>query len=118
MNQELNELPRGNWHETLASLLGSIAEKFIAAGRTVQQANDDAVLAVQGVTDVYQGCLLYIPIEKNTRAQMRNHQMYAEFDGTNTKELARKYECSMAHVYRVIKRHRALQLARKGNRND
>lgn len=118
MYQELNELPPGRWHETLALLLDSIAEKFIAAGRTVQQANDDAALAVNGITDVYQGCMLYIPIEKNTRAQMRNHQMYAEFNGANAKELARKYGCSIAHVYRVIKRLSALQQARKGNSND
>lgn len=118
MNQEYNELPPGKWHETLALLLDSIARQFITAGRSAQQANDDAILAVQGITHVYQGCLLYIPIEKNTRAQMRNHQMFAEFNGGNVAEIARKYGCSLAHVYRVIKRHRELQQARKGNSND
>lgn len=118
MDQELNEFPPGKWHETLASLLDSIAQKFIAAGRSAQQANDDAELAIQGITDVYRGCMLYIPIEKNTRAEMRNRQMCAEFDGNNVAELARKYGCSLAHVYRVIKRHGALQQTRKGNSND
>ncbi len=118
MDQELNKFPPGGWHETLASLLDSIADKFIAAGRSAQQANEDAVLAVQGITDVYQGCMLYIPIEKNTRAAMRNRQMHAEFNGTNVKELALKYGCSIAHVYRVIRRHDALQQARRGNSNE
>lgn len=55
------------------------------------------------------GQLVYFPKDSKRRATM----MYAEFDGGNHADLARKYGVCVQTVYRVIKQERAARRMRQ-----
>ena len=50
----------------------------------------------------YGGENLYIKIPINISFDVRNRQIYAEFNGRNHKQLARKYHLSISSIYRII----------------
>ena len=49
------------------------------------------------------GQLIYFPKGKFVILSKRDRQIYAEFTGRNHKDLARKFDVSEQHIYRIIK---------------
>lgn len=60
------------------------------------------------------GVPVYIPKDASRRAEM----IYAEFDGSNHQELARKYSCCVQNIYKIIKRISEAKRLRQGNLFD
>lgn len=57
------------------------------------------------------GQLIYFPKGKFVLLSKRDRLIYAEFTGHNQKELARKFDVSEQHIYRIIKAMRRNDLA-------
>ena len=59
------------------------------------------------ITDNWRGQIIYFP--KNTGGELdeRDKQIWAEFDGRNHQQLAKKYNLATQQIYQIIKRARA-----------
>lgn len=57
------------------------------------------------------GQLIYFPKGKFVLLSKRDRLIYAEFTGHNQKDLARKFDVSEQHIYRIIKAMRRSDLA-------
>lgn len=57
------------------------------------------------------GQLIYFPKGKYVLLSRRDRLIYAEFTGNNQKDLARKFDVSEQHIYRIIKAMRRSDLA-------
>jgi len=59
------------------------------------------------LTDNWRGQIIYFP--KNTGGELdeRDQQIWAEFDGRNHQQLAKKYNLATQQIYQIIKRARA-----------
>lgn len=53
------------------------------------------------------GSMLYVPKDDATRRHARDAQIIAEFDGTNTAALSRRYGVSRVWVYAILRRARS-----------
>ena len=62
------------------------------------------------ITDNWRGQIIYFP--KNTGGELdeRDRQIWAEFDGKNHQQLAKKYNLATQQIYQIIKRARAADL--------
>lgn len=49
------------------------------------------------------GQLIYFPKGKFLILSKRDRQIYAEFNGRNHSDLARRYDVSIQHIYRIVK---------------
>ncbi len=56
---------------------------------------------------------VYIPKADRVRKQIRNMQIYAEFDGKNIQYLVRKYKLVEQQIYRIISQQRALEIKKR-----
>lgn len=108
------EMPHGQWPELLADMADAICRKFIALGKPDGVAKNEALLAIEAITEEWQGCMVYIPMAKGAAVAMKHHRLYLEYDGTNVRELAIKHKYSIQQVYRVIKRQAQLQRQDRG----
>ncbi len=50
------------------------------------------------------GELFYFPKGSDLDAALKHHTIYQEFNGGNHKELAKKYNFSIQHTYRLLKK--------------
>ncbi len=55
------------------------------------------------LADYFGGTHIYIPKKKMLLRQIRYKAIIEEFDGSNMKQLAKKYDVSEATVYRIIR---------------
>lgn len=56
---------------------------------------------------------LYFPMGLSLQLSKRDKQIYAEFDGMNHGDLARKYSVSVQWVYKIVKAARLAEMARR-----
>lgn len=56
---------------------------------------------------------IYISMDLRAALAARDERLYNEFNGSNVLELARKYQVSQQHVYRIVKRQSRLLIARR-----
>lgn len=97
--------------ELLADLAERIATHLIE--HQIQEEGARAIgdeIAVE-MAAYWGGQLIYFPKGKFLILSKRDRQIYAEFNGHNVKELARKYDVSEQHIYRIIKAMRRSDLA-------
>jgi Mor family transcriptional regulator len=59
------------------------------------------------------GQLVYVPMTLAHERQLRDHKVWAEFNGHNHAELAQKYAISVPWVYRIIRRMRDVESRNK-----
>lgn len=57
------------------------------------------------------GQLIYIPKNQGGELDERDKQIYAEFNGKNHQQLAKKYDLAVQQIYKIIKASRAQFLA-------
>ena len=55
------------------------------------------------------GQLIYMPAGVAVQISQRDQAVYAEFNGKNHSELARKYQISLQWVYKIVSRCRAME---------
>lgn len=56
------------------------------------------------------GLFVYVPKGKKLEVELQNLSIWNEFKGNNAEELAKKYDISVVHVYRVIKAMRRREM--------
>lgn len=64
------------------------------------------------LVDIYAGELIYIPKADSFDRLVRNQKIVDEFDGTNTGELARRYNLTPVTIRRIVdEKRKSLMLA-------
>lgn len=63
------------------------------------------------LTDNWGGQLIYFPKNQGGKLDERDKQIYAEFNGKNHFELAKKYDLAVQQVYKIVKSGRQQFLA-------
>ena len=86
--------------ELLARELNIPKEQAVMAGKKLSR----------HLTDNWGGQLIYIPKNHGGRLDERDRQIWAEFDGKNHQQLAKKYNLATQQIYQIIKRARAADL--------
>ncbi len=89
-------------------ILDSAAESFtnslIGFGIDENTARCKTTEIIEELAFLFGGQLIYVKKTRNPNAVAeRNNLIVAEYDGGNTKELARKYQLSQATVYQIVK---------------
>jgi Mor family transcriptional regulator len=69
--------------------------------------------AARRICDNWGGTSVYIPKPDSLERYDRDLQIWAEFDGRNQIDLARKYRVSLVWIYAICKRMRALDVDRR-----
>ena len=81
--QLLAALPAGTLEPQAAKIIGIKVTKF--------------------VTDNWGGQLIYIPKNQGGQLSQRDLQIWAEFNGANHADLAKKYNLTVQQIYRILK---------------
>lgn len=64
------------------------------------------------IARIFGGQLFYFPKDIALKLTRRDRKLFQEFTGANHEELARRYDMSVIHIYRIIDRVRREELAR------
>jgi Mor family transcriptional regulator len=89
-------------------ILDSAAELFtsslIGSGIDANTARCRTAGIIEELALLFGGQLVYIKKTRNQNVVAeRNSRIVADYDGNNTKDLARKYQLSQATIYQIVK---------------
>ena len=89
-------------------ILDSAAESFtnslIGFGIDENTARCRVTDIIEELAFLFGGQLIYIKKTRDTNiVAERNSRIVAEYDGSNSKDLARKYQLSQATIYKIVK---------------
>ncbi len=59
------------------------------------------------LSNVIGGVSIYCPKADSVQRLIRDKDIYHQFNGNNTDELARRYKLSTRHIYNIVKEQRA-----------
>jgi Mor family transcriptional regulator len=90
-------------------ILDSAAELFssslIGAGIDANTARYKTAGIIEELAFLFGGQLIYVKKTRNSNAvSERNSRIVADYDGSNCKELARKYQLSQATIYDIVRK--------------
>lgn len=109
------------WRERCPPLLVEIADHAADVLKTElgldpERAAHGGYLIMRRIAEAVGGAAIYIPTADSIERHERDEAIWREFTGDNVHELARKYGVTTIHLYRLIKRLRAEEAAkRQGN---
>ncbi len=83
----------------LANRITQLLQEHIGEDR----AADIGQAVAEDMAQHWGGQLVYFPKGKFLILSKRDRHIYAEFNGRNHADLARKYDVSVQHIYRIIK---------------
>lgn len=106
------------WRERAPELLGEIAAAASGvlrevAGMEASQADYLGYHIMRAIAEACGGAQVYIPKADAIERCERDEAIWRDFNGNNHRELARRYNVTEVHIYRIIKRMRALDRARR-----
>lgn len=87
-----------------------LSEKYHLEDSVAKQAGVDIA---QRIAQVWGGEVIYIPRAVLFALSERDLNIWREFNGTNHRELARKYNVSMQWVYQIVKRVQKEEMAKR-----
>lgn len=107
-----------NWRESVPPLLVELADHATAclveeAGIDYERAEHLGYLIMRRFAEAAGGGSVYVPKADSILRHERDLAIWAEFDGANHGQLARKYGVTEVHVYRVLKAMRAKDMSRR-----
>ncbi len=85
-----------------------ITSKFVAHGKPNVRAEEDALLVVNAILETMGGTTVYIPMGLMANISERDAIIKREFTGNNHTDLARRHGLSVQHVYRILKKEKAV----------
>lgn len=117
MEQELDYLTEC-FESKAPELLNHLYQKIQHLSQNVAELDEDTAkrLSVAISTMIVQdfgGEVIYIPKSLLMPLSGRDLKIFHEFDGKNYNELANKYNVSVAWVYRIVKRVRREEIAKR-----
>ena len=89
-------------------------EEFMSKAESVGFDKREAFKFVCLMVSVMGGMQIYLPKELSFKKLIAHRLIYKEFTGSNTRDLAKKYDLSMAAVSRVISACRAADKEARG----
>ncbi|HEZ0652844.1 TPA: Mor transcription activator family protein [Neisseria meningitidis] len=94
--------------ERVPELVADLEDQAVACLMSVlpikrQQAVEVSKKLSRHLTGNWGGQLIYFPKNLLGRVSERDMRIYKEFDGKNHAELARRYDLTVQHVYRIVK---------------
>lgn len=92
--------------EFLLEIATIIQQQLPAYGITPKDARNVALETVDCIRKKHGGTEVYIPKGIALTLSRRDWQIWKEFDGSNQKQLAKKYTITTRQVYRIIERCR------------
>jgi Mor family transcriptional regulator len=92
------------WPEILQEITDGLIRAFIKHGKSEEQAETNALIAVDAMIFLMGGQMIYFPRGLLENIDARNKRIKEEFTGANHSDLARRYGISKQHVYRIIKK--------------
>lgn len=78
-----------------------------------EKAKQISVEIAHKIAHAWGGEVIYIPRNLVLILSERDRQIWREFNGSNHRELARKYDVSMAWIYQIVKKMRKEEIARR-----
>lgn len=102
MNQDFTPAATAILHEISAMIEYEILNHYPAFDKEV--AKDLAFSVAYQVLKNYRGNIVYFPKRLIITTKARDRAIKEEFNGTNHKEIAKKYGLSLGFVYRLLKK--------------
>lgn len=102
--------------ELLADLAMQVHAVLIHAGIEPEMASKIARDCAERVRQDWGGQIIYVPIGQGFETMQRWQEIWGKFKGDNYDELAREYELTEVHVYRIIARMREAE--RRARQSD
>jgi Mor family transcriptional regulator len=90
--------------ELLMHIISSVSRALEGNGMAKDKATEAAITISDELCKEFGGEQIYMPKNKDHNTMLMQHALFKEFDGTNHAELGRKYNISVPHVYRVLKK--------------
>jgi Mor family transcriptional regulator len=107
-----------HWRDRCTPFLAEIADHAADVlqhdlGLEPERAEHGGYLIMRRIAEAVGGASVYIPTADSIGRHERDEAIWREFRGDNVQELARKYGVTTIHLYRLVKRMRALEQARR-----
>lgn len=100
--------------ELLVDLAQKVAYALVSrAGVDAETAERIGIEVADLTAEDWGGQVLYIPKGSAYKLSKLHLQIYEEFDGTNHAALASKYDYTVPAIYRIIKRIKRQEMARR-----
>ncbi|SHO58775.1 Mor transcription activator family protein [Vibrio quintilis] len=80
--------------------------QIYALFRTELDDSQQAITLLNRFCQQFGGLFVYVPRGKSLKAELTSLSIWNEFNGQNAESLAIKYQLSVVHVYRIIKKMR------------
>ena len=109
------------WRASVPPFLAEIADAAAQTLRTVagldaEQADYLGYHIMRAIAEHAGGAQVYIPKADSIERCARDEAIWQAFRGDNHRELARRYGVTEIHVYRIIRRMREVERARRQGR--
>jgi len=113
----------GDWRAHSPEFLADIADAAAqtlreTAGMEAERADYLGYHIMRAIAERVGGAQVYIPKVDSIERCARDVAIWQAFRGDNHRELARCYGVTEIHIYRIVKRMRALDLAERQHRLD
>lgn len=110
--------PRDPWRQSVPPLLGEMADAAArvareVAGMDAEQADYLGYHVMRAIAELCGGTQVYIPKADSIERCTRDEAIWRDFRGGNVRELAQRYRVTEVHIYRILKRMRALDIERR-----
>lgn len=113
-NPHLNDTFKSKGPELLVDLADQCAFALREiAGMDDDMSNQVAREVADRMASHWGGQNIYFPMGLSYKLSQRDHQIFAEFNGVNHSDLARKYGVSLQWIYKIVKMVRKEELARR-----
>jgi Mor family transcriptional regulator len=111
-DSKLRSLPEG-YPEACADLLQQTAVRLQEEGIDPDRAHEIAFKVAEHMRQHWGGSLIYFAKGAHFEALQWQKEMYAEFNGTNHEQLAKKYNVAVQYIYQIVKLMRAADIAKR-----
>lgn len=89
--------------ELLTALADTVADLLVTEGLAPERAADIGMKVMDRMRDDWGGEPIYFPKGCAIDISRRDMEIWERFTGRNHTELAREYDLSVIHIYRIVK---------------
>ncbi|MCG9624620.1 hypothetical protein L1D34_07175 [Vibrio mediterranei] len=101
------------WPVILAELHTLVVHNLANSGLEADKAKSLGFVLTLSIADHLGGAQEYLPRGDALRRQIRNMQMFDEFNGRNHLELSKKYKLTERATYEIIAKQRAIEIKQR-----
>lgn len=96
------------WPEILARMIDVLAAAYRRRGKSPEDALQEARLVVIELATYLGGQAIYLPRGSRLKEALRDHSIWIEWTGKNTRALAEKHALTVARIQQICQAQRAL----------